>query len=579
MINFKKIIPSNSLINFKNKLDPWLVIIALISITVRAFIPENINLDSPHDDYLGVRLASALLHGNWLGHWDNTTLLKPPMYSFFLFVAHWIPIKTVVLVQILLLGSFLWFAKIASGAQIESKTYQTSAVRVIFAILALNPLLFSASFSRIYRNQIYVILLCYLFVSTLALLIRILLLRDQIVINRINMKKFRDLYILAAFFGFICSSLIMTREESVWLIGPCLIMIFCAVLINLFACSQSSKAKQVWGLKIYFSLVVLVTIFFSSPIILVKEINRHVYGASLLQNFSSGQFDEAMKLWSSVSDGKDTRLFIPITETQRKVVYSISQTAQKLQPYLDNIDPNLSPVNFWVSFNCSATKVCDNAGGAWFPFQLRDAAVLAGNISSEREFQDFFRKISEDISIACKNKIIACSRPGTGPGVTNINDFPKKQLFSNSVNVLHSWFSFSPMADGYINNGNDSNKLKTWHSVIDFDTVYVPNADTSWVHLQPLLDFLTTLYRQITLLLFFGCLVLFIKRKKEKDPSNSKIFISVGSFSLLLYCLGIGILTAAWGFSALGIYAIPAQPIFLMVCLAGCVSLVRSIKQ
>jgi hypothetical protein len=559
-------------------LDPWIFITAIVSLFLRSSIPANINVDSPHDDLLGVKIADSLLNGNWLGSWDNTTLLKPPTYSLFLYFSHWLPVETTVFVQFLLLGAFLWFVNIIRKDFTIQERYRSLVPRIIFTLLAFNPILYSASFSRIYRNQIYVVLLCYLLVATLALTKKLTIFNDEVTASGFNFKKLRIVHSTGALVGTLSSLLILTRQESVWLIAPCFLLIFGLTTKNVFKANKEKKSRQLWGKRNYTCFLALIILGATTPIILVRETNRHVYGSALIQNFSSGEFARAINLWSGIAEGQDSRLFIPISAQQRMVVYKISPTAQKLQPYLDNPDPNASPVNFWISFNCSATGVCDNAGGAWFPFQLRDAAVLAGNIKSERDFQEFFREIADDIVLACAKKSINCSTPGFAPGVKNLQTIPKKRLFSDSINVLNTWFSYSPMLDSYINNGNSPDNLKIWHSVIDFKEVHTGHVEAQWKHLQPLLNLLTTIYQHLTVFLFLGCLTFLAKKRNRKDSSEPKIFILVGMGALAIFCFGVGILSSAWGFTALGIYAIPAQPIFLILCSLGCNLLVASNK-
>ena len=77
------------------------VLIALISLGIRSLIPQNVIFNSPQDDFLGVRLAGNIVTGSWLGAWDSKTLSKPPGYSLFLAVCHFLHIPPQLTVHVI----------------------------------------------------------------------------------------------------------------------------------------------------------------------------------------------------------------------------------------------------------------------------------------------------------------------------------------------------------------------------------------------------------------------------------------------------------------------------------------------
>ena len=562
----------------KTSSNIFFLIVSSVSLLVRWIIPANLNVDSPHDDLQGIRLAANLLGGNWLGQWDNTTLLKPPTYPLFLVFTHWIPIQTVVLVHLLLLIIFYWFAKYASvcsNSFLEKNVFKT---RIIFTFLAFNPFLFSADFSRIYRNQIYVILLCFIFSGTLHLVSKITLLGSFKDLSHYSRENPLKIKLMSVAIGVASAFLLMTRSESTWLIIPCFSLIIFAVLKNVFPISKREISKPNPIIKVHISVIALLVLSTIMPLILIGQINQNVYGSRLLQNYSSGEFARALNNWEGVLTGQDTRLSVPVSSGQRKAVYVISATAKKLEPYLDDEPPGSSPVSFWRTFNCSTTKICDNSGGAWFPFELRDAAVLAGNITTEVQFQDFFRQIADDIAIACRNELISCGSPGFAPGVRSIQSFPKLQIFSNAVDVFKTWFTLAPMQDPYFINGANHPSQQIWEEVLGENLVFNPSQDKSLNKLQSLLELLILLYTTLTLILFSSTVAYLILPKRKSQSRYFKNFILMGFVSLIIYCVGVGILSIAWGYSALGIYTVPAQPVFLMIIIMATLAWVDSSK-
>ena len=86
-------------------------LVITFNLLLRANVPTRAAFLSPHDDQLGVEIASNILSGGWLGAWDSRTLAKPPGFSIYLAVAHYIPLQLVVLNQILYILVVLYLVR------------------------------------------------------------------------------------------------------------------------------------------------------------------------------------------------------------------------------------------------------------------------------------------------------------------------------------------------------------------------------------------------------------------------------------------------------------------------------------
>src|SRR6266567_224094 len=104
----------------------------------------------PHDDSLYVKLGSYLAEGQWLGPFDQYTLMKGPGYALFLALANWLSISVSLAHAV--------FHCVATGifvavCQRFIKSYLISAFH--FALLLWHPLLLSVILLRIIRDAIY----------------------------------------------------------------------------------------------------------------------------------------------------------------------------------------------------------------------------------------------------------------------------------------------------------------------------------------------------------------------------------------------------------------------------------------
>ena len=111
-------------------------LLAFGSLTLRVLIPPNIIYNSPHDDLLGVKIAQDILNGSWLGSWDNRTLLKPPGYSYFLVLCHYLHITPHVALHILYILASLYFIYVIS--LILKSRFSAFLTVCIFAFLIFN---------------------------------------------------------------------------------------------------------------------------------------------------------------------------------------------------------------------------------------------------------------------------------------------------------------------------------------------------------------------------------------------------------------------------------------------------------
>lgn len=537
-----------------------------LSTGLRFLVPPSLVINSPADDLLGVRLASNILSGNWLGAWDQYTLLKPPLYSIFLALVKPIPLEPTVIIHILMLVVALKSSTLITRIAELEGSMQTFIRRMIFLICALNPGLFGEGMSRIYRaslNTVLASLFMMFFLYQMYLLKQIYWETNsngKIVSLSNNKLKVSFLGVGATYAG-----MVLTRSEALWILIPYILSISFVIFSLHFQNSGMTNLKKLLG-----SVAIFTTICFMSYIVptgLIGSINLKYYGVNETENFLSGNFAKAINLWQGVLDGKSSNLAEPISTRQRFVVYNISSTAKSLSPFLET-PPNTG----WKTLNCRPNSPCDNSGGAWFPFELRDAAVAAGGIKSEIEFQNFFGRISRDIEMACKAKTLACGAPGIAPGVVNPIYMPERQLIDNAIKVFGSWIRVI-QADGVarLDYAADPKLIQIWDSAVNYKKIIGSGEESSWKTMTATLTLLTDVYKYLVpiLVILAFCSILLPSRRRETKLSKS-ISVSM-TLSLALFALGIGSLTIAWGFPVgLSLYALPAQPVFLtLICLGA----------
>ena len=539
-------------------LDIFIVIAAVGSLSLRTMVPPNILPNSPHDDLLGVQLARELLRGQWLGPWNNRVLAKPPGYSIFLAVIHPLGIPPTVAVHILylLLGFYAIHLLGRSGRLAPAHPLVS---RGLFLLFAFNPSVFGGDFSRIYRvslNSIAALLYVLAFLHLLLILKRV---RPGPAVPR------RAIALPSLLLGLAYAAMLLTRTEAYWVLLPSMVVLLLIVVGDCFWRRHPPEGTR--GLTLY-PLIASVAISSTAavlPLALVRYANKAAYGVAEIDNLRSGNFAKAVNLWTSVRDGRDSRSFIAISRGQREAVYATSPTAATLRSLLET-----PPGVGWKTHSCVATGVCDESG-AWFVFELRDAAVTAGGLTDEVAFQEFFGKIAADISTACRAGRLNCGRAGFTPGARDLAEYSRKQLLDTSMKVLLSLIAFEQARNvGRPDYGHDVNQLALWREAVTFDRVITSSDVDVWRAMGNTIRLLETLYASLSPLLCALTVLALMRGWRHPVVDGGDWFLLYLLGCIGLYCGGMAVFEASHGFSiGFSFYALPVQPVFLLALLTG----------
>ena len=541
--------------------DPAIIFAGIVSLFLRFLSPPEVRLNSPHDDLLGVQTAKALMDGDWLGDWNNRLFIKPPGYSFFLSFSQLFTNSSIVIVHLLYILAVVFFlTSLLLLSKDESNIMRTFA-RVAFIFFVFNPVLFATEFSRLYRISFYTVLvLCFIAVG-----IRLIGNLDSLLPQGQTIPRLKRNPILLTVFatGFLYAALVLVRNDSYWLLYPFLLVMAFTFARHLFKNGGNRKVQRRL-LQSYVLIFSIGLIGFVMPVGSVMLKNKQVYDVFQIENYYSGPFADAMKIWSSVEVEEEPRQSIPISNAKRTKVYEISPNASKLAPYLDG--PAIENMTNWKSFNCANTGICNEAG-SWFTYELRDAAVAAASIKSEREFQAFFDQISIDIKEACSSGALQCGLKPLGVGTLPIDQMNFKAVGESTVRAFASILDFSGAENVSRTETSSSPELNQyWHSVIKFKESPTNGSFSQWTTLGNTITLLKKMYSFATLAIFVLLLLIFlIQPKKFISPQyRSTLFFVIPAF--LLFIGGMGIFETVLGFPAgFSLYTIPGQTVFLAI--------------
>jgi hypothetical protein len=394
--------------------------------------------------------AEFILSGN-LGeiNWGFNALVKGTFYPWFIVLGNKLnsnPIFLTYLILILiiiLLGIIVFYI---------TKNIIIPLLLIIFVVA--DPVYFSEGAGRVMRE---------LPQQNLVLLFFVLYNLNFYVVSKLqkrNSKYF--LILLSVSSGLILALAINVREENIWIYSACALNI----MILLF--SRKFNSLQIF----YVNALIIASLFVS--IQAVKVINNRFYEVSVQNSTTEGEFPKMMLNLSSIKTSERNIRYSAIDKAKRKIAYEVSPSFAELKDYLEG------PGQAWVQFGCQDSNVCEDYSNGWFHVALRVAMREIGWWETEKIAQEKMRQINLEITNACGEKLITCTK-GIPFGPAYGNQFISKQEIFDSLPY------FSQYVTASLNNWGTQRQVSS--STIFKTEVMPEDLYTSWKETIPSLPF------------------------------------------------------------------------------------------
>ena len=352
----------------------YMAVLSFLYVMVVVHTPMSLLPISPHDDGLFILLARHLSEGNWLGPFDQFTLMKGPGYPLFLAVANALALPVsfahasfhcVAIAALTLVGHRFVNSMIISG--------------VLFTMLLWHPLSISGDMLRVFREQIYYAQVLLLMATLTYVLFVPLVGRNRLLASAL----------CGAVFGWFW----LTREEAVWVLPAVLVLVAVAGV-------QAFYRKN---LHAFVAAGLVIVMVFALANMSFRAMNWFAYGKFVGVDFKEAQFQRALQAVHGIQSG-DVRPFVSITKKGREQVYAVSQSFASLAPHLEGSSAG------WMIHSCTAIPVsCGEIGAGWFMWAFRDAVAAAGHYSSPSQASAFYQRVADDIITACNGGRLVCA--------------------------------------------------------------------------------------------------------------------------------------------------------------------------
>lgn len=343
------------------------VVISIFRIATVIHIPFYANANAWCDDRLYVHWACNLLGGNWLGNYNESTLVKGAGYAIYLAALHRLRLPYFATTEILYCISCLLLL-----LSVKKEIKSDVLFLLSYIILIFNPIMSSAdSFQHIYRCALTPIETNILFAGYLGLYSRI----DSSI-------KCRVFFSLCAAIGM--ATLWFTREDSIWVL-PFVLVATVVMIVRML--KSKSNAEMIRGLLV----VLLPVIFLLISIGCVKLINKNFYGIAVTTEVAEGAFPNAIKAMYRVEDPCEFDR-VSVSREKMKLLYANSETLESVRVLMD------ADLDGWsMSFGDNGNReVID----AYFYWAIRSTASKAGIYSDAQKANEFYSKIAEEIDDA-----------------------------------------------------------------------------------------------------------------------------------------------------------------------------------
>jgi hypothetical protein len=337
-----------------------------------------------HDDGLFFNLAQSIVAGEWLGEYNERTLIKGPGYPLWMAVMHLLGIPLLTSHHLAYIGA-TFLLSIALYPLHKSKWIGL----VIFALFLFNPLPFFGrpvdSFSRQYINLPIAIICAATAIGTI-------------------LRRDRRLSVLTTWIiglGLSIGYLRITRGEYVW-ITPLVVSVVLSIIVHYYSLSK----------RVMVNLLLLLLLSGLLVPSVVRVINYRVYGAAIVDEFSS---QSLLGAYGALTRIKHMTWLphIPVPRSSWYAAASVSPAFSKLMPsLLGEIGQNWTMIGdtemLFGGVSVGLPQEFGEIPGGWFVFAFREALWDSNEVVDLPSSLAYYDQIAIEINDACDLGKIDC---------------------------------------------------------------------------------------------------------------------------------------------------------------------------
>ena len=368
--------------------------IVFIALTVLRFYMEyylgwDLGLNSKVDDEMQVNNAYAILHGQWMGEYSNSTIPKHPMFPVFLAMMHSLHLSYPIGVATLICGSALLFV-IAIKPICENVIIRG----FFYVFLIYNPVGFADGFAtRIYRNSLIPWAVLLVVASMVGLYLR----------KGYTLKK---MFFWSVILGLSISFFWFLREDSIWMMPFIMasIGLIAIYLVKLFLKTYpkgqrgDAVKKNIRRIMKYIVLLCLPFLTLGLTHLGIAGLNKLNYGIFVTEDRVESSIGDVMSKLYRIDDGHNWKDERASEESDILVSSESIRLAQEASPTFARLDNMLA---CYYVFSGGQELWGDTPEWA-----LRDAAAEKGYYRDAVDTEVFFAIVANELEKAFDEGIL-----------------------------------------------------------------------------------------------------------------------------------------------------------------------------
>jgi hypothetical protein len=341
----------------------------------------------PNDDLFYAKAAHYLIHGEWMGPYNQLTLIKAPFYSFFMIFSFLTGLPLFLNETIFYVVACLIFY-VALAPLIKNRWWRL----MFFTVLLYCPAAFATAWNvRVYREFVYFSLSLFVIAFSIGLFLRI-------------GNKLSSFIFWVVGLGTSMGAFMLTREEGIW-IYPMIFLFLITCVITIWKRKYDHKLLRS-------SIFVSTLILWYIPILLISYLNYSYYG---FWGVSENTSKDYTKIFNTLGRIKTSTWYpySPVTKESLEKAYVVSPSLTELRIPIETIWDD------WMKISKSSydaepawykEKYSQTGGeiGGYFSWLFRDALATSGYYSEGTFPKEFLQKIGNELTAACDNKELDC---------------------------------------------------------------------------------------------------------------------------------------------------------------------------
>ena len=485
----------------------WFIFTIMILCFIRLLISYNLISfyigSLSYDDVLMIRESNSILNGNYLGVYNNMTLIKGPIFPLFLALVKTIRIPFPLSISILYIISSLFFL-----FSLKKIIKEKKILIIIFALIIFHPVTLSSELSqRIYRNCLSIPELLFF----LGCIINVLFSNKHKILNNVSL-------------GLIVSIMILTREDTIWTY---------VILIFMYGYKLIKYLKEKEKTNIVLFLINLFPIFIIIiNLNIMSLINYNHYNIYTYNELNDSYFKKAYsKILEIKDEEKIDKVAIP-----KSTFYKIADNVKIM-----NIDRNVID-NFYEIFEDENGEI-NNGNMVWY---FRNLVNYKNKFKDGKEASKFYKKLCIEMDDlfdkgVFKKEAVLPSTYLYMPTKNEFQELPKDILRSIFYTSSYSQVKTLSKSDikSYSNQKYDNNEKA--YSIVYKDYRNSANIPKN----NPIiLELIKTFFKYFTIILSPLALYIYFKNIKSSDYVSILLHIILLSYLIIIFGISYNNTTA-----------------------------------